>query len=314
MKKLLVIFIVLFLSSTYSKTNPGSKDLEYYPLQTGNYFEYKTFSRTDPLPDYDSSAYSIRILGDTILENGKRYKILLQNSIPAAGPNQFSFERIDSLTGSVYRYKNDNSMKDHEYTSDSLFAQAGDTINCSREGYSSGLYFRTICAAIKTDILFGLSVDIKEFHNQSFIPGSDYKLAKGFGFYYRVSSEFSWSMSKLVYAEIDGKKYGKTITPVKTILPGIPFDYKLYQNYPNPFNPSTTISYQLAAHGQVKLNVYDILGNEITTLVNEQKSAGNYQISWDGTDKLGKKVTSGIYFYRLNTDNFVQTKKMIVLK
>ena len=94
----------------------------------------------------------------------------------------------------------------------------------------------------------------------------------------------------------------------------VPDTYALLQNYPNPFNPSTLISYQLAFLSKVQIKVYDNLGKEITTLVNGQKPAGKYQITWNGTDDFGNKVTSGVYFYRINTDNFVQTKKMILMK
>ena len=85
--------------------------------------------------------------------------------------------------------------------------------------------------------------------------------------------------------------------------------YKLYQNYPNPFNPTTKISYQIPKRGFVTLKVYDVLGNEIITLFNEEKPAGNYEFNFDGT-----QLTSGIYFYQLVAKNFLETKKMILLK
>ena len=85
--------------------------------------------------------------------------------------------------------------------------------------------------------------------------------------------------------------------------------YKLYQNYPNPFNPITKILYQIPERGFVTLKVYDVLGNEIITLFNEEKPAGNYEFNFDGT-----QLTSGIYFYQLVAKNFLETKKMILLK
>jgi len=86
-------------------------------------------------------------------------------------------------------------------------------------------------------------------------------------------------------------------------------DFKLEQNYPNPFNPSTTISWQLPKDAFVSLKVFDVLGNEVATLVNEEKSADSYQTEFDASF-----LTSGTYFYRLVAGNFVQTKKMILLK
>jgi len=90
---------------------------------------------------------------------------------------------------------------------------------------------------------------------------------------------------------------------------GIPTEYNLIQNFPNPFNPSTTIYYSIPQLSFVTLRVYDVLGNEITVLVNEEKSIGNYEIDFDG-----EELTTGIYFYRLQAGSFVETKKMILLK
>ena len=89
----------------------------------------------------------------------------------------------------------------------------------------------------------------------------------------------------------------------------VPNKYELFQNYPNPFNPTTTIKYALPNSANVKLIVFDVLGRQVRTLVDEQKSAGSYKIEFNGSN-----LASGIYFYRLQTENFVQTKKLILLK
>jgi hypothetical protein len=90
---------------------------------------------------------------------------------------------------------------------------------------------------------------------------------------------------------------------------GLPENFELYQNYPNPFNPSTRIRYQVASSSKVSLKVFDMIGNEITTLVNEYKPAGSFEVNFDAS-----KLSSGVYFYRLNADSFVETKKMILLR
>ncbi|MBS4064561.1 MAG: T9SS type A sorting domain-containing protein, partial [Chitinophagaceae bacterium] len=89
----------------------------------------------------------------------------------------------------------------------------------------------------------------------------------------------------------------------------LPARYQLKQNYPNPFNPVTTINYSLPKSGVVSLKIYDILGREIKTLVNEEKSVGNYSIKFDGSN-----LSNGVYFYRIQTGDFSQTKKLILLK
>jgi hypothetical protein len=88
-----------------------------------------------------------------------------------------------------------------------------------------------------------------------------------------------------------------------------PDEYALLQNYPNPFNPSTTISYQLPVGGNLTLKVYDVLGNEIATLVNEEKPAGEYEVEFSAA-----ALSSGIYIYRLKAGTYSETKKMILLK
>ena len=89
----------------------------------------------------------------------------------------------------------------------------------------------------------------------------------------------------------------------------IPTDYKLSHNYPNPFNPSTNIRYSIPQSSNIVIKVFDILGNEIETLVNEDKPVGTYEITW-----YAEKLSSGIYFYRLQAGSFVETKKMVLLR
>jgi hypothetical protein len=86
-------------------------------------------------------------------------------------------------------------------------------------------------------------------------------------------------------------------------------NFKLAQNYPNPFNPSTMISYSIPQSSFVTLKVYDIIGNEVATLVNETKSAGKYDVRFDASN-----LSNGVYLYSIKTDNFTSTKKMILMK
>lgn len=92
-----------------------------------------------------------------------------------------------------------------------------------------------------------------------------------------------------------------------------PFKFDLAQNYPNPFNPSTTINYSIPKQSFVSLKVYNLLGQEVATLVNEEKSAGNYKVNFS-TSLIGSNFASGVYVYRLTAGELVQTKKMMLLK
>jgi hypothetical protein len=94
----------------------------------------------------------------------------------------------------------------------------------------------------------------------------------------------------------------------------IPTEYQLLQNYPNPFNPATIITYDLPASGPVRLEVFNLVGQKVSTLVNEEQYAGKWTIKWNGTDDLGTAVASGVYFYRLATPDVVLSRKMLLLK
>ena len=94
----------------------------------------------------------------------------------------------------------------------------------------------------------------------------------------------------------------------------IPKSFALQQNYPNPFNPTTNIVYELPVGAKVKLEVFNILGQKVRTLVNKDQAIGQHQIQWDGNDDLGLKVGSGIYIYRLDAGTFTESRKMLLLK
>ena len=94
----------------------------------------------------------------------------------------------------------------------------------------------------------------------------------------------------------------------------MPVQYSLHQNYPNPFNPVTTLTYELPKDSFVDVTVYDILGNVINDLVNTNQSSGYRSIQWNGKNNQGESVSAGLYLYTIHTGDFVETKKMILLK
>ena len=106
-----------------------------------------------------------------------------------------------------------------------------------------------------------------------------------------------------------GVDFNFTFTDVEQEQSNIPDAFSLSQNFPNPFNPTTTIKYKLKETSKVQLEVFNVLGNEIETLINTQKPAGNYEVTWNAVN-----LPSGIYFYQLQTNSFTDTKKMVLLK
>ncbi|OIP59447.1 MAG: hypothetical protein AUK34_07920 [Ignavibacteria bacterium CG2_30_36_16] len=122
----------------------------------------------------------------------------------------------------------------------------------------------------------------------------------------------------MVIGEYDGnftyyKNLFAVVTDVKETNNSVPKNFSLEQNYPNPFNPSTTIEFKVAEPGYVSIKIFDALGREVAALVNEFMQPGNYKTSFN-TSSFSQRITSGIYFYRLETPSFTQTKKMILLK
>jgi len=129
--------------------------------------------------------------------------------------------------------------------------------------------------------------------------------------YTHYSPTVMWSSDETNYL----RKYNvfvdfqNTVTGVSQTVSTIPSRFELYQNYPNPFNPSTTIKYDLPKQSRVKIEVYDILGRKVATLVDETRIAGSYQVIWNAN-----RSASGVYFYRIETGNYCATKKLLLLK
>ncbi len=130
------------------------------------------------------------------------------------------------------------------------------------------------------------------------------------------------SSSAAATLKLDGIRimtsWASLVTAVKDNSTNLPINFDLSQNYPNPFNPSTVISYQLPVAGHVSLKVFDMLGREVVTLIDEFKQAGKYNSQFSilnlPAGRQGSQLSSGIYFYTIQAGNFTQTKKMILMK
>ena len=146
----------------------------------------------------------------------------------------------------------------------------------------------------ESNLLMTLSSQYSSFTDNTLQPGQNY--------FYMIEAiddagNSAWST-----------ELSTSITANETQSP-LPKEYALDQNYPNPFNPSTTIKYQIPADANISLKIYDVLGNEVDELVNEFKTAGFYEVKFNAS-----KLTSGVYFYRIESDNFTQTRKMLLMK
>jgi hypothetical protein len=146
--------------------------------------------------------------------------------------------------------------------------------------------------------------------------GLDYKLAFfGFPLFCMDQTEAKQIVSSLM------RDFGEPLGVEDDPSAAVPLRFTLAQNYPNPFNPSTTIPFQAGSRklgagspSPTSLKIYNILGQLVRTLVDEEKAPGNYKIIWDGRNNSGKEVGSGIYFYQLKTEEYTATKKMVLLR
>lgn len=127
-----------------------------------------------------------------------------------------------------------------------------------------------------------------------------------------IKGTSSADSSGVVY--IDDAQYN-FITPVNDVKNNLPVEYSLEQNYPNPFNPTTKINFNIPKNSNVKLEVFNIIGEKIATLIsNKEYQPGSYTVDWNGTNQFGKQVPSGVYLYKLSAGKFSSVKKMMMIK
>jgi hypothetical protein len=164
--------------------------------------------------------------------------------------------------------------------------------------------------------VYGVATHYKSFHFE-FLDGYTYNLVKDFGLTYVYNTfDFGSDTRTLKGAVINGVLYGDTTLTGVEENPTEIKSFSLSQNYPNPFNPTTTIKYTIpnviSTNGRnlfVTLKVYDVLGNEVANLVNEEKPVGSYTVQFNGN-----RLASGIYFYQIKAGTYTATKKLILLK
>lgn len=289
------------------KSIPVSPELfDYYPLAIGNYWIYKV---TDwSYPYYDEDAFTRKVISKEILSNGKEY-FKIEEKYYSSGYTNYLYERIDSAKGLVLRFDNECENPDSEKVIDDFTAEVGDSILIQRFTMCWDSIL-TKFSETGSESIFNENRNFRTYE-YSWLMSYTHKLAQGIGIYnIRNGYDFGESYFFLNGCIINDVVYGDTtLTDVDGQQNPIPKEYKLEQNYPNPFNPSTIISYQLPKASNVSLKVFDVLGNEIATLIDEYKPAGKYEVEF-----IASSLPNGVYFYRLQSGSFLQIKKMILLK
>jgi hypothetical protein len=175
------------------------------------------------------------------------------------------------------------------------------------------IYTRTILSSV-----FGQKIVGQEF--KFGINGGDNESGFGLNHIENIDDSGPEDTLNVQFGSINPNKYDawdfdkRLPTAIEDTPGSLPFTYSLEQNYPNPFNPETTIQYSLAKPGHVTLTVYNLMGQKVKTLIDKSQPAGKYNASWNGRNDQGNPVTTGVYFYRINSGDFNRVKKLLLLK
>ena len=289
----IILFEIFFTLSAFSQ--PTTYEISFYPMQVDNQWEFYINGNK-----YEN-IYSEKVI-DTLRINGNLFYCF--DRCLAVGSDVSL--REDSL-GIYYLSLEDSS----EFLLFNLMAQAGDSWDL-RRGHEC-TYGNRISLISNTDtVITPCSTFYNCYHFKNTSIGSacmdagitDTWITKEvgkikfiFNSYFGVHEAVLNSYSFITTAMIHSDNFWKNVS------------YELSQNFPNPFNPTTTINYSIPFAGKVNIKVFDLLGREIAELVNEEKEAGNYSVSFNGKD-----ISSGVYFYNITAGNYTVTKKMILMR
>ena len=277
--KTLVTFLIILFSSSVLAQYPQM----YFPLQVGNRWQYSE------VPGNYSESKAIK---DTLMPNGHTYTVV-------QGELFNGVFRQDSSYVLIYNSSTNGESIYYDFTH-----KAGDTLS---------LYINdedTIITTVYEEgerLMFG-----QQRHYMSFLTKSTTSTMYGINSVTDSLGFTGYNGEVLAYglsgAIINGKEYG-IILSVDGKEKNLPILYELLQNYPNPFNPNATIEFQLNLPGNVSINVYDVLGNKIKTLLSEYINAGRHNVVFNG-----ENLSSGIYFYTINVNGISETKSMVLQK
>jgi len=307
--KFILIFFILFNSVRVFAWD--STTAKYLPLQVGNTWVYSSYYAS---PVGYGSGYERYKLTGTQFINGKMYYVINYTHLQISGNFTCSSRlflgnlpiRIDTVSLNIYRSISCNSFD--EALVDSLSSRFGDTANTC----FSYLGPKTALNDTADFFIFDSFRKAKKFSTAEFEGGNDQTYVSGIGMVRYYFSQLQESCSQLLKGcIINGAVYGDTsmLTGINSISSEVPDQFSLMQNYPNPFNPTTQFGFRIADFGLVRLTVFDALGGEVTSLVNQQLNPGTYEVSWDAS-----VYPSGVYYYRLESGSFTQTRKMVLIK
>jgi len=286
---------IIFLTLLFLFFSNNSFTQHYAPLQVGNTWVF--------LEDGHRIERCTVVADSVLVDSLLYYELLIKVWVPP-----LEITRYVRMEGDFYRLKLwGPGLEEFEEIYYKKNAHVGDIWY---QEYDTVSYNEVMDSLVMS--VFGQDVTMKHLQVNSMgllVQYNEY-WTEEFGKHLEVDF-WGFTIMQLYGCVIDGTVYGDTsFYPTQVELENpTNADYRLHQNYPNPFNPTTRIDYSIPNEGLVNLRVYDILGNEVATLVNERKQPGNYSTTFDAAN-----LPSGIYIYRIVSGNFQATKKMILLK
>lgn len=313
---LYLIIILLFVSPANSQDNA-----DYFPYKKNNYWEYLWLETL-----YPDTIVSLSVF-DSVDTEGRKIAVFDSYFInpikpPAMLPDSGTYI-IDSSLNVFSNWAASGSGCVEEYIPVYMLnGNQGDQWVICDLGYGNGYEMARI-KEVRDTVLFGIQTKLMWINYFLTADSTDTTglsrgwdaLMRGIGLYFRQRE--GWPGIGIKGAVINGVLYGDTTTVgVNEFFDHYSAEnFQLYQNYPNPFNPATTIKFELRSEGTISLIIYDLLGNEVTRLVDRTYyPPGKFVKIWSGTDNDGYVLSSGVYFYRLSIDNQSITKSMVLIK
>ncbi|MDY0082058.1 MAG: T9SS type A sorting domain-containing protein [Ignavibacteriaceae bacterium] len=302
----LAVFSEILMTNIYAQFLNKPLD-EYlgtfaFPLEIGNVWTYRD--------GYFQPDMKLSII-DTAIIGGKKY-YLKRDQTPSGYSSAFQYLRLGEDGFYVSRVLDSilTIFPNEDYLFYKKDANVGDV--WIQEDVRGKSWYHKVFDTIQVASFWGsfLPVKIVETTDSSLTTYWEY-WSEEFGLVRQQNSDwFSGGWSFLWGCYINGQKYGDTVlVSVDDEISDYPDNFNLYQNFPNPFNSSTIIFYEIPSTSFISLIFYDVLGNEVAKLIDEVKPAGRYEVSFNASG-----LSSGVYFYKVTSGKFVETRKMLLMK
>jgi hypothetical protein len=306
MKKI-IVFLLLLLTSQVSFSTDTSA-VKYLPLAVGNKWVFY-HNWWMPYPGYGYA--TAKITKDTVF-NSKRYFYFTGTDFL----NEWI--RLDTISANLYKPSSNNScINPYEQLLDSLASKMTDTFyHCTKQSNDGRICFDTTNFTMS-----GIQYKTKDYRDIFELSSTQRRYGRNIGFVSASIGDYYVHYYSLRGCVINGVVYGDTtLVGLQPISINIPEKFSLYQNYPNPFNPTTKIKFSLPHPSEggaldVRLIIYDLLGKEVASLIpplrggQEGLQPGTYEVEWNAS-----AYPSGVYFYTLSTNLFIETKRMVLIK